>query len=393
MIHRIIERRLRQKLGNFPAVALLGPRQSGKTTLALELAQTLKDGAAYLDLELPSDRAKLGDAELYLSRYEDRLVILDEIHRLPGIFQTLRSLIDRRRRKGRRNGHFLLLGSAAIDLLQQSAESLAGRIAYEELTPFAIDELSGGTVATDRLWVRGGFPDSFLAKDDRSSLEWRTAFIQTYMERDVPSLGPRIPAETLRRYWQMLAHNHGQMLNAAQLAGSLGISGTTVARYLDIMVDLLLVRRLQPWASNAGKRLVRTPKVYVRDSGLVHALLGIRDQEELLGHPIVGSSWEGWLVENLLGASQNVARSTFYRTAAGAEIDLVLEFNARERWAIEIKRSVSNPSPGKGFFLGCEDIKATRRIVLYPGSDEFKLNALTTVTNVETVLSELRARA
>jgi predicted AAA+ superfamily ATPase len=393
VLHRIIERRLRHQLGNFPAVALLGPRQSGKTTLALELAETLQDGAVYLDLELPSDRAKVDDAELYLSKHEDRLVILDEIHRLPGIFQTLRSLIDRRRRKGKRHGHFLLLGSAAIDLLQQSAESLAGRIAYEELTPFAIDELSDDTVAsTDRLWVRGGFPDSFLAKDDRSSLEWRTAFIQTYMERDVPSLGPRIPAETLRRYWQMLAHNQGQMLNAARLAGSLGVSGTTVARYLDIMVDLLLVRRLQPWAGNAGKRLVRTPKVYVRDSGLVHALLGIRDQEELLGHPISGSSWEGWLIENLLGALQNVA-STFYRTAAGAEIDLVLEFNARERWAIEIKRSVSDPSPGKGFFFGCEDIEATRRIVLYPGSDEFKLNTLTTVMNVKTLLAEVRGRA
>jgi predicted AAA+ superfamily ATPase len=373
-------------------VALLGPRQVGKTTLALELAQTLKTEAVYLDLELFSDRAKMSDAELYLTRYEDRLVILDEIHRLPGIFQTLRSLIDRRRRKGNRSGHFLLLGSAAVDLLQQSAESLAGRITYLELTPFAIDEIRSGGAATNDLWARGGFPESFLARSDAASWEWRAAFIQTYLERDVPSLGPRIPAETLRRYWQMLAHNQGQMLNAAQLAGNLGVSGTTVARYLDIMVDLLLVRRLQPWASNAGKRLVRTPKVYVRDSGLVHALLGIRDYDELLGHPVVGSSWEGFLIENLLSALPAAARAAFYRTSAGAEIDLVLEFSSRERWAIEIKRSVSDPSPSKGFHFGCDDIKATRRIVLYPGAEEFKLDALTAVMNLAALLPEIRAR-
>ncbi len=383
---------LEQLLLDFPAVALLGPRQVGKTTLALDLANTRKNEAIYLDLELPSDRAKMSDAELYLSNYEDRLVILDEIHRLPGIFQTLRSLIDNRRRKGKRSGHFLLLGSAAVDLLQQSAESLAGRIAYLELTPFAIDEIPGGAAATNDLWARGGFPDSFLARSNAASLEWRAAFIQTYMERDVPSLGPRIPAETLRRYWQMLAHNQGQMLNAAQLAGNLGVSGTTVARYLDIMVDLLLVRRLQPWVSNSGKRLVRTPKVYVRDSGLVHALLGIRDHDELLGHPVVGSSWEGFVIENLLTASPDSAQAAFYRTSAGAEIDLVMEFNSRERWAIEIKRSVSDPSPRKGFYFGCEDIKANRRIVLYPGDEEFKLNALTTVMNAAALLPEIRAR-
>ena len=255
----------------------------------------------YLDLELPSDRAKLADPELYLSDYEDRLVILDEIHRPPGVFQSLRGLIDRRKRKGKRAGQFLLLGSASIDLLQQSAETLAGRIAYIELTPFLESEIVGFSPnASQTLWVRGGFPDSFLAETEAHSYEWRAAFIQTYLERDVPSLGPRIPAETLHRFWQMLAHNQGQMMNAAQLAAGLGISGQTVARYLDIMVDLLLVRRLQPWASNVGKRLVRSPKVYVRDSGLLHTLLGIRDQETLLGHPVVGSSWEGMVIENIL---------------------------------------------------------------------------------------------
>src|SRR5215471_12029909 len=305
MIQRLAKARLIQLLARFPAVALLGPRQVGKTTLALSLTgePETDESPLYLDLELPSDRTKLADPELYLSEHEGRLVILDEIHRLPGIFQTLRGLIDRRRRKGKRSGQFLLLGSASIDLLQQSAETLAGRIAYMELTPFLEREIADlAPNAGQSLWVRGGFPDSFLSQTDGESFEWREAFIQTYLERDVPSLGPRVPAETLHRFWQMLGHNQGQMLNSAQLAAGLGISGQTVARYLDIMVDLLLVRRLQPWSSNVGKRLVRSPKVYVRDSGLLHALLGIRDQEMLLGHPVVGSSWEGMLIENILSS-------------------------------------------------------------------------------------------
>ncbi|WP_433971375.1 ATP-binding protein [Tunturiibacter lichenicola] len=388
MIARLAQPKLRKLLQQFPAVALLGPRQVGKTTLAHSLADELGQQALYLDLELPSDRAKLTDAELYLSQHAERLVILDEIHRLPGIFETLRSLIDQRRRKGKRNCHFLLLGSASIDLLQQSAETLAGRIAYEELTPFSVSEVAAaGVGSADQLWVRGGFPDSFLAANDQDSFTWRSAFIQTYLERDVPALGPRIPAETLRRYWQMLAHNQGQMLNAAQLASGLGVSGHTVARYLDIMVDLLLVRRLQPWSTNAKKRLVRTPKVYVRDTGLLHALLGIRDQEELLGHPVVGASWEGMLIENILDALPATARPTFYRTSAGAEIDLVIEFNAKERWALEVKRSLGNPAPSKGFYIGCEDIKATRQIVLYPGEERFKLDAKTEVMPLETLMS------
>ncbi len=389
MLSRALQPRIARLLEQFPAVAILGPRQVGKTTLALSLAETLGENALYLDLELPSDRAKLSDPELYLNQHEDRLVILDEIHRLPGLFETLRSLIDRRRRKGSRSRHFLLLGSASIDLLHQSAETLAGRIAYEELTPLSVAEVTGAVPkAADRVWVRGGFPDSFLADNDEESFVWRTAFIQTYLERDVPALGPRIPAETLRRYWQMLAHNHGQMLNAAQLASGLGVSGQTVARYLDIMVDLLLVRRLQPWATNAKKRLVRTPKVYVRDSGLLHALLDIHDQEDLLGHPIVGASWEGMLIENIINALPPTARATFYRTAAGAEIDLIIEFSARERWAIEIKRSISNPAPSKGFYVGCEDIQATRQVVLYPGEERFRIDAKTEVMPLRMLMAE-----
>jgi predicted AAA+ superfamily ATPase len=392
IVPRQIQPEVSRLLEQFPAVAILGPRQVGKTTLAVALAEALREEALYLDLELPSDRAKLTEPELYLKQHENRLVILDEIHRLPGIFQTLRSLIDQRRRKSSPARHFLLLGSASMDLLQQSAESLAGRIAYQELAPFSLTEVAAfKDAAMDRLWTRGGFPDSFLAANDEVSFRWRTAFIQTYLERDVPALGPRIPAETLRRYWQMLAHNQGQMLNAAQLASGLGVSGHTVARYLDIMVDLLLVRRLQPWTTNAGKRLVRTPKVYVRDSGLLHALLGIRNQEELLGHPVVGSSWEGLLIENILNALPSTARPTFYRTSAGAEIDLVIEFNAKQRWALEVKRSLGSPAPSKGFYIGCADIKATRQIVLYPGDERFRLDAQTDVMPLRTFMGEVMA--
>jgi predicted AAA+ superfamily ATPase len=324
-------------------------------------------------------------------------MVLDETHRLPGIFQTLRGLIDQRRRNDRKARHFLLLGSASIDLLQQSAETLAGRIAYAELAPFSANEVAEADAAAsnamDRLWVRGGFPDSYLAESDGDSFAWRGAFIQTYLERDVPALGPRIPAETLHRYWRMLAHNQGQALNSAQIANGLGVSGQTVGRYLDVMVDLLLVRRLQPWAGNAKKRLVRSPKVYVRDSGLVHSLLGIRDMEQLLGHAVVGASWEGMLLDNILNALPPSAQASFYRTSAGAEIDLVVEFGARERWAIEVKRSLGNPAPSKGFCNGCEDIGATRQIVLYPGEEHFRLSAKTEVMPLKKLLAELPSQA
>lgn len=389
MIPRAAAPRLRELMQRFPAVALLGPRQSGKTTLARAIADSLAGGAVYVDLELPSDRAKLSDPELYFRGHANQLVVLDEIHRAPGIFQVLRGVIDQRRRKGIRSGEFLLLGSASMDLLQQSAESLAGRIVHSELTPFSMVEVEHlERDARERLWVRGGFPDSFLAPSDPVSFEWRLAFIQTYLERDIPSLGPRVPAVTLHRFWQMLAHNQGQMLNAARLAGSLGVSGQTVARYLDILVDLLLVRRLAPWAANSSKRLVRTPKVYLRDTGVLHALLGLAGEDQILGHPIAGASWEGLVIENLINVIPAGAKAWFYRTSAGAEIDLLVELGPRDLWAIEIKRSIGSPQPGRGFHAACEDVKATRRLVIYPGEARYRIDPLTEVLPLQGLLED-----
>ena len=392
MIYRLAEARISDLLTRFPAVAVLGPRQVGKTTLARRIVEELGAAAVYLDLELPSHRAKLSDPELYFSSQEDRLVVLDEIQRVPGLFEVLRGVIDERRRQGRRHRQFLLLGSASIDLLQQSSETLAGRIADSELTPLLAEEVATKKRGDwDRLWLRGGFPDSFLAADEAASVEWREEFIGTYLERDIPLLGPRIPAETLRRFWTMLAHEQGTLLNAASVAGAIGVSGQTVGRYLDLMVDLLLVRRLPPWSKNAGKRLVRSPKVYVRDSGLVHALLGLRDLDAVLGHPVTGGSWEGFVIENLLAAAPSGTSACFYRTAVGAEIDLVLDLPPKERWAIEIKRS-SAPVLSKGFYLGCGDIKATRRMVVHAGEDTFGLGDGVEAVSLPGALAALRGR-
>ena len=368
MISRRSEIQLRALLEEYPAVALLGPRQVGKTTLALEIARA--EDSVYLDLESPSDRARLSDPELYLADHEDRLVILDEVHRVPDLFQSRRGLIDRGRRRGRTAGRFLLLGSASMDLLRQSGETLAGRIAYLELNPFDVLEIGAGD--HDALWVRGGFPDSFLAKNDGGSLSWRENFIRTYLERDVPQLGPRIPAETLRRFWVMLAHTQGGLLNAASLARGLGVDGKTTQVYLDLLVDLLLVRRLPPWRSNVGKRLVKSPKTYVRDSGIAHALLGVGSKEELVGHPVVGPSWEGFVIESLLGIAPERAEATFYRSSGGAEVDLVLQMPGRAPWAVEIKRSLA-PRPSRGFHSACEDIGPEARFVVYPGEGRYRI--------------------
>lgn len=380
-----------------PAIAILGPRQAGKTTLALQLAE--QRPSIYLDLQLDTDRAKLDDPAPYLLEHKDKLIILDEIHRIPELFNTLRAVIDKNRRGGFRHGQFVILGSASPELLRQSGESLAGRLAYITLSGIDLVEAqqtysnSSPTTQTEilnALWMRGGFPDAFLAATDQSSHRWRRDFITTYLQRDIPDLGPAIATETLRRFWTMLAHVSGGLLNRSTLARSLDVNASTISRYLDLMVDLLLVRRLQPWHGNLGKRLVKSPKIYLRDTGILHALLAIDSREQLLGHPKIGDSFESFAIEQLLSVLPSDTSSMFYRTAAGAEIDLVLEFGL-ERWAIEIKHS-SKPTPARGFFEGCKDINATRKIVVYPGSDTYSIKNDVQVMPIMSLMQELIAR-
>ncbi len=368
---RFVQQQLVDLLAQFPAVVLLGPRQAGKTTLALAEMARRRD-ALYLDLELPSAQRQLDDPEGFLLAQHHRLVILDEVQRMPELFTVLRGVIDIRRRDGEPAGQFLLLGSASGVLLQQASESLAGRVARLELTPFQAREvLLPAALGADlqSLWVRGGFPLSWLASDDAASRRWRDAFIATYLERDIPVLGPRLPATTLRRLWTMLAHTQGGMLNQSQLAGSLAISGQTVARYIDILVDLMLVRRLPAWHGNVGKRLVRAPKVYVRDSGMVHALLGLTDLESVLSHPVAGASWEGFVIEQVLAAAPD-AEASFYRTAHGAEADLVLDFRNGETWVVEIKRATA-PTVSKGFHTAAADVGAVRKWLVAPVAEPY----------------------
>ncbi len=368
MLTRRITNQIVDRLALFPAVALLGPRQVGKTTLAHAISENR--ASLYLDLETVEDREKLNEAELYLESYADKLVIIDEVQRAPELFQTLRGLIDKGIRKGKDSGRFLLLGSASMELLQQSGESLAGRISYEEL--FSLNVLEINLKELETLWFRGGFPKSFLSESDKKSNLWRQNFIRTYLERDIPQLGPRIPAETLRRFWTMLAHNQSSILNAAELARNLSVDGKTIARYLDLMVDLFLVRRLQPFHANLGKRLVKSPKIYVRDSGIVHALLGIENLDRLSGHPVVGASWEGFVIENLLSVIPWSVKPYFYRTFSGAEIDLLLEVSSDEIWAIEIKRSLS-AKPEKGFYVAREDLKPAKSFIVYSGKERYSI--------------------
>ena len=377
-------------LAQNPAVAILGPRQIGKTTLALEIAKG--QPSIYLDLENPEDFQKLQDPNHYLSLHADKLIILDEVQSYPDLFMPLRGIIDARRREGVGNGRFLVLGSASNELLKQSSESLAGRINYLELsvlTPFEIE--STESTHLQNLWVRGGFPDSYTASSDLKSYEWRKNFIRTYLERDIPQLGPRIPSSTLMRFWMMLAHVQGELLNASKLAGSLGVESVTISRYIDLMVDLLLVRRLHPWHGNIKKRLVKSPRTYVRDSGILHALLQVPNYEALLGNPILGKSWEGFVIENILSLLPSHVQPFFYRTSAGAEIDLLLELNLNEYWAVEIKAS-RTPKVEKGFHIACEDLEVKRKFVIYTGEDIFSLGNETVAISLPIFMEKLRKR-
>jgi len=387
MIVRRIHQKVLTALGRQAAVALIGPRQVGKTTLALDIAKSI--ASVYIDLEAREDRAKLSNPVLFLTKNEDRLVILDEIHRMPELFLDIRGLIDQGRRKGLRAGRFLILGSASIDLLRQSGESLAGRIEYIDMEPLSILEVNSEAESDPvKLWVRGGFPDSYLAKDDEDSYVYRRNFIRTYLERDVPQFGPRIPAETLERLWIMLAHNQGQLLNASRLAESLSVSAPTVSSYISLLSDLLLVRRLPPMHTNTKKRLVKAPRVYVRDSGIAHALLGLVDYNQLSGHPVYGASWEGFVIENILAVIPGRTTASFYRTAAGAEIDLVLQFPGGEVWAIEVKSGLA-PKLKRGFYNALEDIKPDRSFVVYAGSARYPISKETEVISLFELCQEL----
>ncbi len=366
-VSRRLQAEVERALTRFPVVALLGPRQVGKTTLAADVAERSKLDVLRLDLELPSHVARLADPELYLGRYSGALVVLDEIQRVPELFPVLRALVDADRRPGR----FLLLGSASPDLLRQSVETLAGRIRYLELAPFTLDEVGRTQENMLRLWLRGGFPGSYLADSDEESLEWRAEFIRTYLERDVPALGIGLGPEPLRRFWRMLAHRHGQLWNASEMGRNLGVSPPTAASYLDILVGTLLARRLEPYQTNLGKRLVKSPKVYLRDPGLLHALLGVADLDDLQGHPIVGASWEGFLIEQLLTIRQP-RDAAFYRTAAGAELDLVVSGERRRKVGYEMKYS-SAPAVAKGFWQSLEDLEIDTASVLYPGDERWPL--------------------
>ena len=374
-VRRLVEDRLR----HMPGVVLLGPRQVGKTTMARQIAARRKAKAIYLDLERPADQRRLADADAFL-RAQTGLVVIDEIHRAPALFHTLRGIIDDRRAAGDPAGHFLLLGSAALDLMHQAAETLAGRVDYLELAPFDVTELPAPVHDLDRLWVRGGFPESLLAKSEVASLRWRHAFIRSYLERDVPMFAPRLPAETIGRLWSMLAHAQGTMLNQSRLASSLAVSTPAIGRYIDLLVDLLLVRRLRPWSGNVGKRLVRTPKVYLRDSGLVHALLELDDWKAVLGHPVAGPSWEGFVIDNLIAVAGDRRTPYFYRTENGAEIDLLFERGGTVEMAIEIKRSTA-PVVSKGFRLACDLLRPKARYVVHGGDETWPLEKeITAVT-------------
>ncbi len=370
-LDRVLWDKLQTRLNTRPVVALVGSRQVGKTTLAINLSQQeVEKPHQYLDLESDADLFKLTDPEDYLSRYEGELVIIDEVQRKPDLFKNLRGIVDKRKRQGETKCQFLLLGSASRDLIQQSSETLAGRISYLELTPFLINEVAtlSKLALVEKLWLRGGFPDSYLAGSDEESWAWRGDFISTYLERDIPRMGPNLPAEKMKRLWTMLAHSSGQQLNLTALGQNLGVSHTTVRTYLDTLTDFYMLRQLQPWAGNVKKRLVKTPKVYLRDSGLLHRLLNIPNMETLLGHPVVGASWEGLVMESILSNLSEYWQYSYFRSSGQAEIDLVLEKD-NEVWAVEIKRSTA-PQLTRGFYSACETIGATRKFVVYPGKEQ-----------------------
>lgn len=388
MLKRQITTKLQTSIAQMPAVALLGARQVGKTTLAKTVAKDIS--SIYLDLEAPEDLLKLSDPASFLGIHNDKLVILDEIQRSPELFPVLRGLIDKNRERGRRAGQFLLLGSASMDLMRQSSESLAGRISYIEMSGLNLVEIGGSQQVRQTLWLRGGFPDSYLAADDDLAMDWLENLVRTYLERDIPQMGFRVPAARLRRLWTMLAHLQGETVNYSKLASNLEVDAKTVTHYIDILTDLLLVRRLEPWHANVKKRLVKSPRYYVRDSGILHRLLGINSYDALLSNPVLGKSWEGFVVENIHSVLPSRAETYFYRTAAGAEVDLVVKMPSSEVWAIEIKHGVA-PKPGKHYSQTCDDVGASHKYILYGGDDEFPVGNDVKIISLSGLMERLQS--
>jgi hypothetical protein len=363
-IKRAAENDLQRALARSPAVAILGPRQCGKSTMAKKILETVP--AVYLDLQDRTDRNKLAEPELFFDRYRDQLICLDEIQLLPEFFSVLRSEID----KDRRPGRFLILGSASRELLRQSTESLAGRIAYLDLSPFLLQEVSRDVSWAD-LWLRGGFPDSALAAKDADSFDWRQDFIRTFMGRDIPSFGLAIPVPVIERLWLLLAHYHGQTINYQKLAGAADLSVPTLKKYLSLLEHTYMVRLLSPATTNLKKRLVQSPKVYLRDSGILHALLNIEEYDLLLANPIAGASWEGFVIENIITAAGNRWQPSYLRTSNGAEIDLLLERGGR-RYLFECKLSKA-PKPSRGFHELAESLQPYSSWVVAPVDETYKI--------------------
>jgi uncharacterized protein len=387
MLSRLLTEKLRGAIAQVPAVALLGPRQVGKTTLAKNIAKSID--SIYLDLEAPEDLLKLSDSTSFLGAHADKLVILDEIQRSPELFPVLRGLIDKNREQGRRAGQFLLLGSASMDLMRQSSESLAGRISYIEMGGLNVAEINGSQLDRQTLWLRGGFPDSYLATDDDLAMDWLENLVRTYLERDVPQMGFRVPAARMRRLWTMLAHLQGETINCSKLASNLEVDAKTVSHYIDILTDLLLIRRLEPWHINVKKRLVKSSRYYIRDSGILHRLLGINSYDALLSNPVLGKSWEGFAVENILSVLPSRAETYFYRTAAGAEIDLVIRMPSSDIWAVEIKHGAA-PKLGKHYSQTCDDVGAAHKYILYGGDDEFPVSTDVKIISLSGLMEKLQ---
>lgn len=366
-IKRILTTTIKQKLENMPGVVILGPRQCGKSTLAKAIISEI-GGAVHLDLERPSEVSKLRDPEAFFSLNNDKLICLDEIQRVPDLFPVLRSVMD----ENRKNGQFIILGSASPDLIKQRSETLAGRISYFELTPFLLKEVSEDhhLKTLRKLWLRGGFPRSYLASDEKESIEWRLDFIRTFLERDIPQLGFRTPAKTIERFWRICAHLHGQLLNSSKLGESMRVSHHTVRSYIDMLEQSFVLRVLRPYESNLKKRLIKSPKIYIRDSGILHALLGIETHNDLLGHPVYGASWEGMVIENILSLLPNW-KASFYRTSSGSEIDLILE-KGNKHVAIECKGSTA-PNLSRGFWNTVSELELKEVWVVAPVKEAYPI--------------------